>query len=221
MAGVAFADGTGEFIVPTAQDVVSSDDFGAGDYTFSFSIDKADVVYTAAETVSSLKGGEVLALYGTYSGTEYYTNGYVLDVIDGAITLSVGRGSLSGLPDGTSPLLPTTNFSISSDGVSGGLFMSDTNVPLTLEINQKYVIKSTHSIDGRSVMQSVSIYKDGSNDALATVNYKGNMSGGKSSTKIAVWGNTSYNVTIPEPATATLSLLALAGLAARRRRASR
>ena len=219
LAGIAGAAGTGEFVVPTAQDVNDISDFGAGDYAFSFSIDESDLVYTDG-IVTSLSGGKVLALYGLYSGTEYYTNGFIVNVDDGAITLSVGRGTLSGLPSGDSALLPSTDFSISSDGVSGGAFMTDASVPLTLNIGQEYVIKNVHSIDGRNVMQSVSIYEAGNNAALATVNYKGNMAGGgddATSQTIAVWGNAAYNVA-PEPTTATLSLLALVGLAARRRR---
>ena len=40
LAGVAMADGTNEFNVPTLGN------FYAGDYCFSFTIDEADVIYT-------------------------------------------------------------------------------------------------------------------------------------------------------------------------------
>ena len=208
LAGVAGAAGTGEFSVSTAGN------FYAGNYGFDFTIGAEDVTYNDGIIVT-LNGGTVLALYGTYSGTEYYTNAFVFGVADGAITLSVGRGSLYGLPNSNSSILPTTGYTFGSDSSApdSGVFKNG-DTPLTLSVGTTYHINNV-VIDG---MQNVSIFQvGGSSEALATVVYKGNMSGGNTSTVMSVWGNTVYNV-VPEPATATLSLLALCGLAARRRR---
>ena len=215
LAGVAMAAGTGEFYVPVSPSN-HVDDFGAGNYSFDFVIDSTDVTYVE-NAITSLKGGSVLALYaGSYSGGSYYTNGFVLGVTDGAITLTVGRGTLSGLPDSTSPILSTTNLSISQyDYQNGGMFASADGTPITLQVGKSYTIVNVSEVVANDIKQNVSLYVTGESTALATVTYKGNMFG-KANT-ISVWGNATYNV-VPEPTTATLSLLALCGLAARRRR---
>ena len=223
LAGISFGAGTGEFVVPTAQEgLKTNQDYAPGNYTFSFTIDEADVTYTEG-VITALNGGSVLALMGNYSANNYESNGYVLGVDNGAITLSVGRGAMGGLSTGDSAISPTTTFTISTDGVSGGMLMAD-NAPVTLTLGTEYTIVNEYTVDGRTINQNVSIYVAGSSEVLASVTYKGNMNGGTSGSTISVWGNAAYNVVaqptsiVPEPATATLSLLALAGLAARRRR---
>ena len=222
LAGVSFGAGTGEFVVPTAQEgIAQSDDYAPGNYTFSFTIDEADVTYTDG-AITALNGGSVLALLGNASNADYQVNGYILGVESGAITLSVGRGAMNNtFSDGA--IYTGTSFTINGDGVSGGKFVTD-STPITLTLGTEYTIVNEYTVDGRNINQNVSIYVAGSSEVLASVTYKGNMNGGTSGSTISVWGNAAYNVVaqptsiVPEPATATLSLLALAGLAARRRR---
>ena len=215
LAGVAMADGTNEFNVPTLGN------FYAGDYCFSFTIDEADVIYTDG-MITGLNGGKVLAIYGVYSGDNYKTNAFVLNVQDGAITLSAGRGSLSGVANSTAPITANTNYTFGTD--TGAPDYDHSDVGLT--VGTTYTIVNQTVVSGTNGMQNISIYAGDFNSALDTLVYKGNMTGGNANTTMATWGNTAYNVanavvpapSIPEPATATLSLLALCGLAARRRR---
>ena len=216
LTGAAFGAGTGEFDVPTAAN------FYAGDYGFTFCIGEDDVTRNESNVITGLTSGNVLALYaGSYSGSQYYTNGFVFSVSGGAITLSVGRGTLSGLPSETSSIQTTTNFTIGSAAEDGGAITTTEGAALTLEIGKSYTIKNVVNTGvGVTNNQNISIFETGSDTVLGTIAYKGNMHGGNAQTTMSVWGNTSYDVArlVPEPTTATLSLLALAGLAARRRR---
>lgn len=212
LAGVAAADQ--DFVIPTASN------FYAGNYTFDFLINKNDVIYDDTHQITGLTNGNVLALYyGTFSGDEHYSNGAIFTVSEGVITLSIGRaGSLANAWNAatSTPILKSdTSFTISSDGQSGGMFVDSSSKPITIEIGKTYTI--TNTVDTRqNNNQSVSLWVEGKDEALATVKYKGNMSGGNENTVITSVLNATY--TVPEPTTATLSLLALAGLAARRRR---
>ena len=217
LAGVASAAGTGEFVVPTGGQ------FAAGDYAFRFTIDEADVTF-ADDIITSLNGGNVLAMYGTQNTGDYHTNGFVLNVENGSITLSVGRGKYANLDSTSSAISSSTTYTL----LDGGKLMNGES-PLTLQVGTQYEVVSTLTIvdapqswdaNAKDFMQTVTIFEAGSYDSpLASIKYKGNMNGGKADTEMQVWGNSAYNVTVPEPATATLSLLALAGLCARRRRA--
>lgn len=211
LAGVAAADQ--DFVIPTA------DNFYAGDYTFDFLINKDDVIYDDTHQITGLTNGNVLAIYyGTFSGDDCNTNGAFFTVSEGVITLSIGRGSLANAWDTATetPILKSdTSFTISSEGVSGGMFVNSSSKPITIEIGKTYTI--TNTVDTNETNnQSVSLWVEGKDEALATVKYKGNMYGGNENTDITSMLNATY--TVPEPTTATLSLLALAGLAARRRR---
>ncbi len=220
LAGVASAAGTGEFVVPTGGA------FAAGDYAFRFTIDEDDVTFTDS-VITSLNGGNVLAMYGLQNTGNYYTNGFVLNVENGSITLSVGRGAYANL-NSSSAISSSTTYTIANDGVSGGKVMAGES-PLTLQVGTQYEVVSSLEIvsnpqtwdpNAKDLMQTVTIFEAGNYDSpLASIEYKGNMNGGTANTAMQVWGNSAYNVTVPEPATATLSLLALAGLCARRRRA--
>ena len=209
LAGVAMAAGTNEFVVPTLGN------FYAGDYSFSFTINADDVTYNTEDAITGLNGGKVLAVYGQYSGTNYYTNAFVLNVENGAITLSAGRGSLNGIANADAAITSNTGYTFGS-GTSDSA-TSD----YALTIGTTYTIVNKTTVVGTTGTQNISIYANDFSTPLDTISYTGNMSGGNENTKLVTWGNSAYNVanaTIPEPATATLSLLALAGLAARRRR---
>ena len=212
LAGVAAA--AQDFAIPTAAD------FYAGNYTFDFLINEDDVIYDATHQITGLTNGNVLAIYyGTFSGNEYNTNAAFFTVSEGVITLSIGRGSLANAWDSTTstPILKSdTTFTISNDNVSGGMFVNSSSEPITIEIGKTYTITNAVKTNETTNNQSVSLWVEGNDVALATVNYKGNMYGGGANTVMTSMLNATY--TVPEPTTATLSLLALAGLAARRRR---
>ncbi|MBR1981903.1 MAG: PEP-CTERM sorting domain-containing protein [Akkermansia sp.] len=206
MASVACGVGTNEFYVPTAGN------YFAGDYSFTFTINEDDLI-SQDGIITGLKGGNVLAVYGNYSTGNYQTNAFVFNVQDGAITLSAGRGELSGIASGTSPITSSTAYTFGTDTAAPDYATSD----FELSVGTTYTIVNKTVVSGTNGMQNISIYAGDFTTPLDTIVYKGNMSNGNENSVIATWGNTAYDV-IPEPATATLSLLALAGLAARRRR---
>ena len=221
LAGVAMA-------APNDLGITTGANFYAGDYAFTFKV--------AENQLSADDTSDVLGLYyGSFDSAAYCSNGFVLNynVESGAITLSVGRGSMGTVGTAQNPsITESTTFSINGDGVSGGTF--DT----TLVVGQTYTVINVMGTGDNT--SNVSLYAgslnyntdgwyswtevDGSAVqvpavALATVSYKGNMNGGNAGTTMVSVGNSAYDIqVIPEPATATLSLLALAGLAARRRR---
>ncbi len=137
--------------------------------------------------------GTTLASYwGDNATAQAGQNWFTLtNTVDG-ITLGVGRGNGTTYYNGES---------ISTFGT-------------TLSVGTIYSVTSS----GGSGGQNLSLYEgaDTTGTAIATLRYNANMTDGGASTIM----NTSFNktFTIPEPTTATLSLLALAGLAARRRR---
>ena len=213
LAGVAM--GANELNVPTAGP------FYAGDFMFSFTVTE--------DMLSAENTNDVLAAYwGDYNAAYgLNVNAFVLNYATegenvGAITLNVGDGTMASW--GTGDTLTSDTTFTSGRGAS---------FATTLNVGSTYSVVNV----GAKERQTVSLYEGSLKYtesgwcsvittsgtitevpavALETVTYNGNMNG--SSTMKSV-GNASYNVQIvPEPATATLSLLALAGLAARRRR---
>ena len=213
---------------PNDLGITTADNFYAGDYAFTFTV--------AENQLSAEDTSDVLGLYyGSFNANAYYSNGFVLNynVDSGAITLSVGRGSMGNVGTAQNPsITESTTFSINGDGVSGGTFAT------TLVVGQTYTLLNV--VGSGDTTCNVSLYAGSLNYnvdgwyswsevdgaavltpavALGTISYKGNMHGGDASTTMVSVGNSAYGIQIiPEPATATLSLLALAGLAARRRR---
>ena len=206
LAGVACGDGTSEFYVPTGGN------YYAGDYSFVFTINTDDIILEDG-VITGLTGGNVLAVYGNYSGEEYQTNAFIFNVQGGAITLSAGRGSLSGIANRTAPITSSTSYVFGDESSAPDFATSD----YELTVGTTYTIINKTVVSGTNGMQNIYIYADDFTTPLDTITYKGNMTGGNENSVIATWGNAAYDV-VPEPATATLSLLALAGLAARRRR---
>lgn len=101
----------------------------------------------------------------------------------------------------------------------------DGNLTKNSEMAASVTAGSTHTITLTKIGNSVSAAVDGVVSSTGTINYSGTINnitlGGDTngSYKLnSVVHSISYGLVVPEPATATLSLLALAGLAARRRR---
>ena len=193
---------------PNELGIASGGNFWGGDFTLTFTLNEGAL--SATDTT------DVLALYwGTFSTGEYYSNGITLTwSSDEAVALYIGDGSMGGVGSSadSAQITESTTFS----GSRGATFST------TLTMGETYTLKNVGG-DGN---QTVSLYAgtDVTGAALGTVTYNGNMNGGNADTTMGSVVNSQYAYvptpapSVPEPTTATLSLLALAGLAARRRR---
>ncbi len=195
-AGSAFANAAKDDLhIPTGGN------FWAGDFAFTFTIDSLDDL-TA--------GGELLAAYGVYSGSAYYTNGFEVVSSGDGFVLTVGNGSLSGVADDNANITSSSAYAFVDDSTR----YDTTNVVLSFATT--YTVKNV----GADQSQTVKLYKG--EDLIDTLVYNGNMSGGNESTSIWSVGNSAYNVSpIPEPSVfgllAGLGALALVGTRRRRR----
>ena len=169
---------------------VKGNDFYSADYTLTFTL---DALYTLE------KSGSVLGFYrGSAVNDSHGYNAIVLGGSDDALTLTVGRGRA---------FAPVDN----ATGIDAGTtFTFQDSVTFTTAIQKG--VTYTLSVAGANKAMTPTLTWDGGSETLAS--YNGNMNGNAAITSALNPGT----ITIPEPTTATLSLLALAGLAARRRR---
>ena len=181
------------------------EDFYSGDYSFSFTLNEG---FTLENT------GSVLAAYW---GKNPQADAGVCAIVlsqgsEGSYTLTIGRGKLNKtpsnaiIPEGTS-FTVNTSYSAQNGNPNSVSFENIIKEGVTYTVNVK---------GGNHNMEATVSWKGGSTDTLA---YSGNMvQGDKNQFMNYAKNNGVVAPAIPEPTTATLSLLALAGLAARRRR---
>jgi hypothetical protein len=162
----------------------------SADYTLTFTL---DALYTLEES------GSVLGFYrGSAVNDTYGYNAIVLGGSNDALTLTVGRGRANNTVDNATGINAGTTFSFQD------------NVTFTTAIQKG--VTYTLSVAGANQAMTPTLTWDGGSETLDS--YNGNMNGDATITSALNPGT----ITVPEPTTATLSLLALAGLAARRRR---
>ena len=203
LAGVAF----GETITITEDcTMAKGGDLFAGAFDFYFEI---------PETPAVTGDYDLLLAYYQVTGGEYSTNAFKL-TNEGVLTLE--RGMTLTLTDGT-----LTNDSALTIHNTSTFNAIDSSEAYTLTLPGIYKVDYLGGTNGSA---AADLYLDGVKVASFTGGNH-NMNGTQqASSNLYVKVNSSYVVapvipetpSIPEPATATLSLLALAGLAARRRR---
>ena len=200
LAGVAFGETItlssieANFVAPP----VKAGNFWAGDYTLTFTLTDD---YTLAGSGS---------VVGFYRGSAINdTNGYnaiVLGGSDEALTLTVGRGRANNTVGDATGIKAGTTFTFTD------------SVTFTTQIEKG--VEYTLAVTGASGAMTPTLTWAGGSEELAS--YNGNMNGNADLTYVVNAGTITKVIpetpSIPEPATATLSLLALCGLASRRRR---
>ena len=172
---------------------VATGDFWASDYVLTF---------TLAQDYTLQHGGSVVAFYrGNAINDSHGYNAITLGGTNDALTLTVGRGRVNNTLNNATGIGANTTMA----------FQDSVTFEATIVKGVEYTLSVT---GGNQAMTPTLTWTDAElgvqTETLAS--YKGNMNGKAALTYVV---NTEM---IPEPATATLSLLALAGLAARRRR---
>ena len=207
LAGVACGASTIDAQWVTAP--ATAGDFYAGAWTFTFTLDET---YTIADS------GYILGAWWSPKPSQdnVGSNAIYLTETEGVLTLKVGRGSLN-----NTDLDKTTTFTQFNDGSSDYVVRSE-----AIERGVTYTLTATLTKKDSDKVGMLTISDNIGGTWTAetgdTAWYKNNMSGagGNGANQSMDYGvNSGVAVVIPEPATATLSLLALAGLCARRRRA--
>ncbi len=197
---------------------ITNDASGATSYEFCFKI----------ETSDGIADGRVLTLqYFRFTTDNDFANGMKFNVSEGgAITLTMGEGKMGeAWISGKEQIGENTFFTPNDSSERQVTFMGSDKNALVL---QRDVIYKVSAVKNTSNMQEVTLYAwNGINDyaELSKVVYNGNMNGGNATAQINAIVNQAYFVAdppqpspVPEPATGSLSLLALAGLCARRRK---
>ena len=165
--------------------------FWGADYSVVFTL---NALYNLAES------GTIIGYYcGTAVNDSHGYNAITLGGSDDALTLTVGRGRV----------MDTSNLNTATMN-----YQDSVTFTTTIQKGVTYTL----SVTGGDQAMTPTLTWDGGSETLAS--YKGNMNGNTANMAYALNpGTITIEVpNVPEPTTATLSLLALAGLAARRRR---
>lgn len=196
---------------------VTHDGSSPTSYTFDFAIESSD----------DLQNGTVLALmYYTFSTGGDLVNGlkFQVDNETQAITLFAGQGSMREAYNNQKQVPEISSSTVFTEGSAAerrSVFLDSDSVAVVLSRDIAYRVEATKGTFGtHEGWQSLTLSQinvDGTTTLLGTAGFNGNVNGGNGG---AAPMNSLFNSAYmtPEPATATLSLLALAGLAARRRR---
>ena len=192
LAGVAMADEHLAIIAEFTQAPVQAGNFWSGDYELTF---------TLAEDYTLQHGGALVGFYrGSAVNDNYGYNAITLGGTNDALTLTVGRGRVQNTLNNATGIGANTTVA----------YQDNVTFTTAIEKGVTYTLSVTGGDQAMTPTLSWTTADGIQSEKLAS--YNGNMNGNAALTYAV---NT---VMIPEPATATLSLLALAGLAARRRR---
>ncbi len=211
---------------PSITGGVISTVLGNGGGTYDWAQEYA--IYTLNKAITLTNVEDSLTLTFTYTPAD--TNAVALfTLVDSTnkIAISAGQGAYTGALQ----MGATTSID--------GLFYNfkDESKDSRVLVNATASVESVVVADKALTLQNTIAWSTERNQFVSSVKYGDNVLGSVdvgesfslSSINVSMDGNKNFNVTevalkasvIPEPTTATLSLLALAGLAARRRRASR
>ena len=165
----------------------------SGDYVLTF---------TLAQDYTLQHGGSMVAFYrGSATNDNYGYNAITLGGTNEALTLTVGRGRVYDTLNNATGIGANTTMA----------FQDSVTFDTTIAKGVEYTL-SVAGATGAMTPTLSWVDAEGIAQSLTANSYNGNMNGNAT---LVYAVNTEL---IPEPATATLSLLALAGLAARRRR---
>lgn len=180
-------------------------EFYSDDYVFTFTLDE---LYTIADSGAILGAywGTQKDNYGNDPGLS--ANAIYLTEVDGNLTLNVGDGKLSSILGSTGSLTNEISFTLGR-GMTFENVVIQKGVTYTLSVT---VREEPNQWGGNSGMMTPTLTWEGG--SITGTEYNGGMNGNTATMNYGV----NRGVLVPEPTTATLSLLALAGLAARRRR---
>ncbi len=194
LAALAMASVASAADKPITLTIPTGGNFYAGSFEQDFKIDSGNFTET------------VLMAYWGSNSNHPEANAYFIKAENNLVTITVGRGSFASSSSSEGVIDSAWTWH-STDYKSGTFdFVKDDTLLTT------YTLKVT----GGDQSQQVSVLDCDGNTLLALEAYAGNMNGGDGNTVLIAQMNRQF--AIPEPTTATLSLLALAGLAARRRR---
>ena len=205
LAGVACGATTIDAVWTSAP--TTAGDFYSSSWTFTFTLDESFTIENS---------GYVLGAWWAHAADDYgYTSNTVsegaiyLTQTDGGLTLNVGRGQVS-----STTLNVDTTFKPFNDG-SAVDYVYRTGI----EKGVTYTITATLKEEGKTGMLTLSDNLNGTwaSETGTGATFKGNLAQGGANSTMQSTVNAGITV-VPEPTTATLSLLALCGLAARRRR---